>query len=421
MNLLSRLGAAWREFKSGGAGQLHAFLDVYGRRNSKSGETVSVNTALQVATVFACLRVIAEGIAQSPCDVFQDRADGKGKDLAKDSNVYRLLALSPNDIQTPFEFFETLVFHCALTGDFVAFLSMVRGEIDEIIPFEPGTWTVKQNDDLSLTYMLRGKNGDMREVPAEFIWHVRGPSWNGYSGMDMLKVAREAIGLSMAIEGDQAKLYKGGLRTSGVYSVEGSLKDEQYKQLRKFIKEYQADEEGGPMILDRAAKYLAQTMTGVDAQTLESRKMQVEEICRWARVMPIMVGHGGDQSPTFASAEQFFIAHVTHTLLPWCRRIEMSINKWLIGEEKFLKGLKAKFNLNALMRGSFGDRMDSFAKMLGAGGSPAWGEINEVRELDDMNPVDWGNGRPEPTTRVTLAAEPGTKPPAPAAPIPAKA
>lgn len=420
MSFVSRITAAWREFKSDGIGQLQAFLDVYGRRSSKSGQAVTVSTALQVATVFACLRVIAEGIAQSPCDIFQDRADGKGKDLAKDYPLYRLLTLSPNDIQTPFEFFETLVFHCGLTGDFVAFKSIVRDQIDELIPFEPGSWTVKQNPDLTLTYTLRSKNGDQREIPAELIWHVRGPSWNGYSGMDMLKIAREAIGLSMAIEGDQARLYKNGLRTSGTYSVEGSLKDEQYKQLRKFIKEYQADEEGGPLILDRAAKYLNQSMTGVDAQTLESRKMQVEEICRAFRVIPLMVGHGGDQSPTFASAEQFFIAHVTHTLLPWCRRIEMSANKYLIGEKDFLAGVKAKFNLNALMRGSFQERQDSFSKMLGSGGSPAWAEVNEIRELDDMNPVSWGSGKPEPTTRVTLQAEPGTKPVAPSVPDPAK-
>lgn len=396
MTLLSRIGAAWREFKSGGVGQLQAFLDVYGRRSSKSGETVTVNTALQVATVFACLRVIAEGVAQSPCDLFRDREGGKGKDVATDHPLYSLLAFAPNAVQTPFEFFETLVFHCALTGDFVAFLSMVRGQIDEIIPFEPGTWTVKKNDAMTLTYCLRGKNGDMREIPAEYIWHVRGPSWNGYSGIDLLKVAREAIGLSVAIEGDQAKLYKNGLRTTGTYSFEGSLKGDQYKDLRKYIKEYQADESGGPLILDRAAKYLDQTMKGVDAQTLESRKMQVEEICRWARVIPIMVGHGGDQSPTFASAEQFFIAHVTHTLLPWCRRIEMSINRWLIGKDDFLKGVRAKFNLSALMRGSFQERQEAYSKMLGSGGSPAWGEINEIRELEDMNPVAWGNGQPTP-------------------------
>jgi phage portal protein BeeE len=87
---------------------------------------------------------------------------------------------------------------------------------------------------------------------------------------------------------------------------------------------------------------------------------------------------------------------VTHTLLPWCRRIEMSINRNLIGEEEWRSGVRAKFNLSALMRGTFKDRNESFKAMLGAGGSTPWAEVNEVRELDDMNPVDWGNGKPEP-------------------------
>jgi HK97 family phage portal protein len=307
----------------------------------------------------------------------------------------------PNDLQTPFEFFETLIFHCGLCFNFYAFKSIVRGRLDELIPIEPGRVTVKQGGDMSLTYTVRGLDGQSRDIPAELIWHVRGPSWNSWLGMDFLRIAREAVGLTMAIEADQAHLYKNGLRTSGTYSVEGKLNAEQYKDLRNYIKDYQAGEGGGPLILDMAAKYLNETMTGVDAQTLESRKLQIEEVCRLLRVMPIMVGHAGNTSPTFASAEQFFIAHVVHTLLPWARRIETSINKNLIGREKVIGGLKAKFNLNALMRGSFADRQKSFAQMLGLGGSPPWAEVNEVRELDDMNPVDWGSGKPEPAAAPT--------------------
>lgn len=408
MSFLSRIASAWREFKTGDLyGNLAAFVEVFGRRASKSGQAVNIDTALQTATTFACLRVLAEGVAQSPCDLFEDIADeqglGKGKRLAKDHPLYLLFTLSPNDNQTPFEFFETLVFHAALTGDFVAFKNIVGGKIRELIPIEPGRWSVKQRPDLSLVYMIRGINGHEQEFPADTIWHVRGPSWNGWRGMDMLKIAREAIGLSMAIESDQARLYANGLRTSGTYSVEGNLTEPQYAMLRKFIKEHQAKESGEPLILDRAAKYVSDTMKGVDAQTLESRKMQVEEICRLWRVMPLMIGHAGNTSPTFASAEQFFIAHVVHALLPWCRRIEMSINKFLIGKEDFLRGIKAKFNLNALMRGSFKDRQDAFAKMLGSGGSTPYAEVNEIRELDDMNPVDWGSGKPEPATAAQPA------------------
>jgi HK97 family phage portal protein len=413
MSFWSRLGAAWRELKSGPDGTLALFREVFGRRPSKSGQSVSVTTALEVATFFAGVRVIAEGVAQSPCDLFRDRAGG-GKDPATDHELYPILAVQPNETQTTFEFFETLIFHCAVVFNFYAFISRVRGKIDELIPIEPGRVTPRQNADLSITYSVRGLDGKSQDFPQEAIWHVRGPSWNTWVGMDFLRIAREALGLTMAIEADQAQLYKNGLRTSGTYSVEGELTDPQYLQLRKFIKDFQASEEGGPLILDRAAKFVNQTMTGVDAQTIESRKLQIEEICRALRVMPIMVGHAGSTSPTFASAEQFFIAHVVHTLLPWCRRIETSINKNLIGRDAVLKGIKAKFNLNALMRGSFADRQKSFAQMLGLGGSPPYAEINEVRELDDMNPVSWGSGKPAPSSapaKTDPANPPADNPP----------
>lgn len=420
MSIRSRLGAAWRGLSSKDAGSgdlspygaLSPFIELFGSRASKSGQSVTVDTALRNATVFAVLRVIGEGLGQSPCDIFRDRAGSKGKDIATDHFLYPIFGLQPNPTQTPFEFFETLVFHAGLCGNFVAFKNFAGQTLRELIPIEPGRWTLKQNPDLTLTYKVRNAYGQEREVPSELLWHVRGPSWNSYLGMEMVRQAREAIGLSMAIEADQAHLYKNGLRTSGTYSVEGNLTKEQYKDLLSFIKDNQAGgESGNPLILDRAAKYLQETMTGVDAQTLESRKLQIDEVCRAFRVMPIMVGHDGDTAPTFASAEQFFIAHVVHTLLPWCRRVEMSINKNLIGQEEWQGGVKAKFNLSAMMRGSFADRQNSFAKMLGAGGSPAWAEVNEVRELDDMNPVDWGNGKPEPPIAPTAAA----KPPAPGA------
>ncbi|WP_456622155.1 phage portal protein [Bradyrhizobium sp. P5_C12] len=398
MGLWSRLDAGWRGFKSAGAnpdGSLALFREIYGRPPSRSGAVVNLDSALRTATFFACVRVKAEDIAQCPCDLFRDRPDGNGKDIAKDHPLYPLLTVQPNDTQTTFEFFETLVFHLEVAFNFYAFKSIVRGRIDELIPIEPHLVQVRRQRDLTLVYDVN-IGGQVKTFPSDLIWHVRGPSWNGWQGMDFLKLAREALGLSIAIETDQAHLYKNGLRTSGTYSVEGTLNSAQYQELRAFIKEYQAAESGEPLILDRAAKYISETMKGVDAQTLEQRKHQVEEVCRLVRVMPIMIGHAGNTSPTFASAEQFFIAHRVHTLQPPSRRVETSIGKNLIGKDDTLKGVKAKFNLDSLQRGAFKDKIDAITKMLGSGGSTPMAEVNEVRELLDMNPVDWGKGKPEP-------------------------
>jgi hypothetical protein len=132
----------------------------------------------------------------------------------------------------------------------------------------------------------------VKEFPPEVIWHIRGPSWSGDIGLEAVYHAREAIGLALATEETHATLHKNGVRPTGVYSVEGVLNRTQYDDLAKWLKsQFSGDNAGAPMILDRNAKWLSQAITGVDAQHLETRRMQIEEICRALRVMPIMVGH----------------------------------------------------------------------------------------------------------------------------------
>jgi HK97 family phage portal protein len=399
MGLLQRLGAGWRGFKdAGGTGnarydQLAAFVEVYGGRESKSGQVVSASTALQVSTVLGCVKVIAEGIAQPTLKLYRERAKG-GADPAIDHPLYRVLYRRPNPWQTSFAFRETMLYRLALEGNFYAFKNRVGRQVRELLPI-PGRVQVKQKADMTLAYRVEMPDGTWRDIAAEDIWHVRGPSWNSWLGLEAVQIARDVIGLAMAIEQDQAKLYKNGLRQSGVYSVEGTLNKDQYKDLREFIEKHQASE-GGPLILDRSAKFASEVMTSVDAQTLESRRLQVEEICRMFRVMPIMIGHS-DKTATYASAEQMFLAHVVHTLSPWCERIEQSIDNDLLGDQDLAAGYYAKFNLNSLQRGAFETRMNGYAKALGAGGSPAWMTPNEVRALEEMNPLSGGDELPKPT------------------------
>jgi HK97 family phage portal protein len=163
---------------------------------------------------------------------------------------------------------------------------------------------------------------------------VRGPSWNGWSAIEPLKAARDAIGLAIAIEESQAGLHANGVQTSGAWSVEGKLTPDQHKALREWIEKEHAGapNAGKALILDRAAKWMQTQMTGVDAQTLESRRNQVEEICRFFGVMPIMAGYS-DKAATYASAEQMFLAHVVHTLSPRWERYEQSMDAYLLTDK----------------------------------------------------------------------------------------
>lgn len=139
------------------------------------------------------------------------------------------------------------------------------------------------------------------------------------------------------------------------------------------------------MILDRGAKWFPQMMTGIDAQQLETRKFQIEEVCRFFGVMPIMVGYS-DKAPTYASAEQFFLSHVVHTLSPWYARVENSADLHLLTKKERASGLYFKFMAAGLLRGAAKDRADYYSKALGSGGSPAWMTQDEVRQLEELNP-----------------------------------
>lgn len=354
---------------------------------SAAGATVNWATALQVSTVLSCCKVIAEGIAQVTWKVHQGVG---GRSGASDHPLYDLIYRRPNSWQTSFEFRETLAFHVLLTGNAFAWKGMVgsQRELRSLEPIEPGRMTVQRERDGRLRYFEQREGGDRVEHDPASIWHLRGPSWNSWMGLEAVKLAREAIGLSMAIESGQANLQRGGARISGVHSVKNKMGPEKFDQLAAWLARYEegGDLAGKPLILDDEAKFTAFGMTGVEAQTLESRKHQVEEICRTFRVMPIMIGQS-DKAATYASAEQMFLAHVVHCLLPWYERWCMSADVNLLSEQDRAEGYYTKLNPNALMRGAAKDRADFYAKALGAGGTAPWMVQDEVRSLEELDPM----------------------------------
>ncbi len=379
----------WLGRKSGSIGSsLELFRQVYGGRESRSGKTVTPQTAVEVTAVLACCRVIADGLAQVPFKIY--RADGDVRLPATDHPLYRLLYRAPNAWQTSFEFRETLAFHLVLTGNAYVFVNRIgiKREVRSLEPIEPGRVVVKRAADGTMTYEVRGDNGASTVFPAGSIWHLRGPSWNSWMGLDATRLARDAIGLSMSLEQGQAEFLKNGAQTSGVLSIKPKMSPEQFNFLAAWLDKHLPGGEryGKPLIADSEAEFTPMSMTNVDAQTVELRRLQIEEVCRAFRVMPIMVG-ATDKTATYASAEQMFLAHVIHTLSPWYERIEHSADVNLLSDADIAAGLYTKFTANALMRGAASDRATYFAKALGAGGSPAWMTQDEVRGLEELNPL----------------------------------
>lgn len=371
---------------------------------SKAGATVNLDNALRVATLFACLKVLSQGCAQVPFKLFRETRGGDGLariESAREHPMYDVVTVQPNPWSTSFEFRETLVMHAAI-GDAYAFKNRVLGgRIAELILLNPGRVKKIQRDDYSIIYEVTGKSGDVQQFPAESIWHVRGPSWDGLGGLGILSMAREALGLSIATEESHAKLHAKGVRPSGTYTIDGTLNPSQYTALKAWIdKEFAgAENMGAPMILDRGAKWFSQAMTGLDAQHLETRKHQIEEVCRFMGVMPIMIGYS-DKASTYASAEQMFIAHVVHTLSPWYARIEGSADVNLLTPKDRKAGHYFKFVASGLLRGSAKDRAEYYAKALGSGGSPGWMTPDEIRALEELNPMGGDAGKLPPGSAV---------------------
>ena len=393
---------------------LDLFRQVYGGgRDSHAGIVVNVQTALEVATVLACCRVIAEGVAQVPLHLLQER-DGR-KRVASDDPLDYVLYRRPNSWQTSFEFRETLMLHTILCNNAYVFVNRVGSErkIRELIPIEPGRVTVKQLPDYSLEYTVRANDKEARIFPQDAIWHLRGPSWNSWMGMEAVKLARNAIGLSVALEQGQSELQKNGAQATGLLSVEDKLDKASFELLSAWMDRHAigGDRSGKPLIIDRAGKFIPMTMSGADQQLMETRKHQVEEICRAFRVMPLMVGHPADMAAR-AATESIFLQHVVHTLMPWYQRIEQSADVNLLTEAQRNEGKFVKLNPNALMRGAAKDQAEYFAKALGSGGSKGWMSQNDVRDALDLDRADDAEADklPQPPAPSSNGQNPAAKP-----------
>lgn len=369
---------------------LELFREIYsGGRESYAGKAVDVETTLEDDTAYACMRVITEGCAQVPWHLYRE-VDGR-RSIASDHALNVLLYRRPNPWQTSFEFRETLLLHLLLAGNAYVFVNRVGTErkVKELIILEPRRVVVKQNENYSLRYTVTSDNGEKREFGADAIWHVRGPSWNSWMGLDAVKIARNAIGLAASIEQGQSELQKNGANLTGVLSVKDKLNKDQFEQLAAWIDRHQlgGDRSHKPLIVDREGKYDETRMSGVDQQLLETRRHQVESVCRRFRMMPLMVGHPADMAAR-AATESIFLHHVVHCLMPWYQRIEQSADVNLLSDADQRAGFYTKLNPSGLMRGASKDQADYFAKALGSGGSKGWMTQNEVRSGLDLDRSD---------------------------------
>lgn len=349
-----------------------------------AGVHVNDKTALQVSTVLACVRAIADGVATPRLHVYRETSD-KPRQLAANVPEYRLLARRPNEWQTSFEWRRQMTMHAALCGTGLSI--KVRGanrRVRELIPVMPGQWDVQRLSRWQLVYRCWDEFGLIGEFTPDDVFLVNGIQWDWIKSLDAVHLARQSIGLAIATERSQSAMHANGLRPSGTYAVTGTLNKDQHDRLTALLKARSGVENAGtPLILDRDAKWLNTAMTGVDAQHIETRRMQVEEICRAFGVFPIMVMHA-DKSATFASSEAFFAAHTKQTLRTWHEAWTQRIDEFLLDGSG---PLWAEFDTRYLTAGSMADRAQ-WARTMAEMGIYTRNELRDEEGKDPLPGLD---------------------------------
>lgn len=364
-----------------------------------AGVHVSAKTALQVATVLACVKVIADGCATPNLGIFREKADGT-RERAVNIPEYRLLSRRPNEWQTSLEWRRMMTAHAALTGTGLSIkVRGGNGRIQELIPVPPGQWDVRHVSRYELRYRCWDEFGMIGEFEPDDVFVLNGLQWEWWKSMDAVKLAAAAVGLAMATEKSQAAMHENGLRPSGVYSVDKTLDDKQHERLTAWIRKFVGvNRTGDPFVLDNGATWIPTALTGVDAQHVETRRLQIEEVCRVFGVFPIMIGHS-DKAATFASSEAFFAAHVKHTLMPWHRAWTQRLDETLLDGSG---PLFAEFDIRYLTQGSMADRAQWSRAMVELGIYTR----NEIRDMEGMDPLD-GLNQPLTPMNMIQGGKPG--------------
>jgi HK97 family phage portal protein len=358
---------------------------------SAAGKMVTERSAMQMTAVYSCVRILAEAVAGLPLHLYRYTKDG-GKEKAIDHHLYILLHDEPNPEMSSFVFRETLMTHLLLWGN--AYAQIIRngkGEIVALYPLMPNKMTVDRDENGSLYYRYnRGIDEAVRDkgtvilMPSDVL-HIPGLGFDGLVGYSPIAMAKNAIGLAIAAEEYGSKFYANGAAPSGVLEHPGTIKDP--VRLRdSWNSTFGGSANSGKVaVLEEGMKYTPISISPNEAQFLETRKFQINEIARIFRVPPHMVGDL--EKSSFSNIEQQSLEFVKYTLDPWVIRWEQSIQRSLFTPEEKKKYF-VKFNVEGLLRGDYMSRMSGYATARQNG----WMSANDIRELENLDRISAEEG-----------------------------
>ena len=365
------------------AGSNYSFL--FG--GSTSGKPVNEHTAMQMTAVYSCVRILAEAVAGLPLHLYK-YTDSGGKEKALSHPLYFLLHDEPNPEMSSFVFRETMMTHLLLWGN--AYAQIIRngkGEVIALYPLMPNRMSVDRDSSGNLYYSYTRYSDDaptMNGVAVTLrprdVLHIPGLGFDGLVGYSPIAMAKNAIGMAIACEEYGAKFFANGAAPGGVLEHPGTIKDPQ-KVRESWNAAYQGSSNSHRVaVLEEGMKYQPIGISPEQAQFLETRKFQINEIARIFRVPPHMVGDL--EKSSFSNIEQQSLEFVKYTLDPWVIRWEQAISRALLrSDEK--KQYFSKFNVDGLLRGDYVSRMSGYATARQNG----WMNANDIRELENLDRI----------------------------------
>ena len=354
---------------------------------SSAGKNVNERSAMQMTAVYACVRILSEAVAGLPLHLYRYKEDG-GKEKAIDHSLYHLLHDEPNKEMSSFIFRETLMTHLLLWGN--AYAQIIRngkGEVIALYPLMPNKMKVDRGEDGEIYYIYSRSTDEANTkedstvvlTPREVL-HIPGLGFDGLVGYSPIAMAKNAIGLAIATEEYGAKFFANGAAPSGVLEHPGTIKDP--ARLREnWNSTFGGSANSGKVaVLEEGMKYTPISISPEQAQFLETRKFQINEIARIFRIPPHMVGDL--EKSSFSNIEQQSLEFVKYTLDPWIIRWEQSLSRSLLTPDE-KKTYFFKFNLEGLLRGDYASRMNGYATARQNG----WMSANDIRELENLDKI----------------------------------
>ena len=354
---------------------------------STSGKAVTERSAMQMTAVYSCVRILAEAIAGLPLHLYRYTPDGS-KVKAVDHPLYLLLHDEPNPEMSSFVFRETLMTHLLLWGNaYAQIIHNGKGEVVALYPLMPNRMSVDRDKHGQLYYTYTRAsdeaptmNGMTVLLPPSDVLHIPGLGFDGLVGYSPIAMAKNAIGLAIATEEYGAKFFANGAAPSGVLEHPGTIKDPS-RVREAWMSQFGGSANSGKVaVLEEGMKYTPISISPEQAQFLETRKFQINEIARIFRIPPHMVGDL--EKSSFSNIEQQSLEFVKYTLDPWVIRWEQSIQRALLRPEE-KKRYFAKFNVEGLLRGDYQSRMNGYAVARQNG----WMSANDIRELENLDRI----------------------------------